>query len=213
MDEQVVTLPEELLLLAIEPATGRTRTQMSYIQLGVAGAVLAELEAAGRISEQQGKIVVRDKYPTGDPVLDDVLAMLVARGGEVRLRGWVKGASRRVTDLYLRRLMKLGMIRDEKRKALGIFPYHRYPADGTDWSTPAVVRLGAAGEAFFPDPRNRVLAGLVSATDLARPLFPGSGARQLRKTMRQLARGQWHTLAVERAVRSEKSASASGGGG
>ncbi|WP_328584584.1 GOLPH3/VPS74 family protein [Streptomyces sp. NBC_00370] len=212
MDQPVVTLPEELLLLALNPETGRPRTQMAYVRLGVAGAVLAELAAAGRVAEQGGKVVVRDKHPTGDPELDDVLVKLVAKGGEVRLRGWIRGTSRQVTDRYLRRLVKLGAVREEKHRALGIFPFHRYPPGGTDWSTPAVARLGAAGKMSFPEERSRALAGLVSAVDLARPLFPGSGARQLRGAMRELARDQWHAHAVRRVVQSEKSASANGGG-
>lgn len=44
------TIPEELLLLALDPATGTT-AQPQSLDLGLAGAQLVELALAGRIAQ------------------------------------------------------------------------------------------------------------------------------------------------------------------
>ncbi|MEV7467402.1 GPP34 family phosphoprotein [Streptomyces kronopolitis] len=47
-----LTLAEELLLLAHDPARGRPLHHARYLRWGLAGAALAELEQAGRIAEE-----------------------------------------------------------------------------------------------------------------------------------------------------------------
>jgi len=60
------TLPEELLLLALDPATGTT-AQPQSLDLGLAGAQLVELALAGRIAPDGDRIAVVVPRPTGDP--------------------------------------------------------------------------------------------------------------------------------------------------
>ena len=58
------TLPEELLLLALDPATGTT-AQPQSLDLGLAGAQLVELALAGRIAPDGDRIAVVVPRPTG----------------------------------------------------------------------------------------------------------------------------------------------------
>jgi hypothetical protein len=209
MDTTAVTLPEELLLLAIDPSSGRPRGTMSHTRYGVAGAVLAELEAAGRIGHDRGRISVADGRPTGDPLLDSALGRLPAAGKAVSARRWIRRESREMTEVSARSLAKRGAIRIEKRRALGLFPYHRYPSAGRDWSAPALARFQGDAKVGFPDARGRMLAALVSASDLARRVHPGSGdARRARKEMRGLAREYWQSDAVRRVVSADKASAA-----
>ncbi len=72
-----LTLPEELLLLALDPVRGRSLNHRRYLQYGLAGAALADLEEAGRIAVEGGdRIRVTNPLPLGDPVLDGALAAL-----------------------------------------------------------------------------------------------------------------------------------------
>ena len=73
------TLPEELLLLALDPATGTT-AQPQSLDLGLAGAQLVELALAGRIAPDGDRIAVVAPRPTGDPTLDCALELLRRRG-------------------------------------------------------------------------------------------------------------------------------------
>ncbi|MEU6083456.1 GPP34 family phosphoprotein [Streptomyces sp. NPDC047108] len=211
-----VTLAEELLLLALDPATGRPRCRPRFLQYGLAGAVLAELEAAGRIVEDHGRIALANPVPIGDPLLDDALASLPdprkSRG--VRIQRWIRGSAGPIEQECAYRLAQRGAIRIEKRRAFLFFGYHIYPSAGADWSTPAVARLRSAGKVRFPDRRSRMLAGLVSAIDLDGGICPGSGgAKRIRRDMHRLTGAQWPASAVRRTVRLDKVGQSAGGGG
>ena len=76
------TIPEELLLLALDPTTGTT-AQPQSLDLGLAGAQLVELALAGRIAPDGDRIAVVHPRPTGDPTLDSALELLRRRRVEV----------------------------------------------------------------------------------------------------------------------------------
>ncbi|MFD9503164.1 GPP34 family phosphoprotein [Streptomyces sp. NPDC060035] len=50
------TLPEELLLLALDPVRGKPLRSGKFLEYGMAGAVPAELELQGRITEERGRV-------------------------------------------------------------------------------------------------------------------------------------------------------------
>ncbi|MCE4947776.1 GPP34 family phosphoprotein [Streptomyces albulus] len=206
-----LTLPEELLLLGLDPARGRPLVTGQFLRFGLAGAALADLEAAGRIVERDGRVVVARPLPLGHPVLDGALAALPGpekdhRG--VRARSWVRRSGGTVHELCVRQLTDRGALRRQARRALGLFPYERFPAGSVDLAGPARARFAAALDAGLPDPRARTLPALAAACDLDRTLLPGNGHRAARRTVRRLARTEWTAHAVERAVREAKSAAA-----
>src|SRR5258708_5280763 len=84
------TIPEELLLLALDPTTGTT-AQPQSLDLGLAGAQLVELALAGRIAPDGDRIAVVAPRPTGDPTLDSALELLRRRGAPVRAVNWIGG--------------------------------------------------------------------------------------------------------------------------
>ncbi|MFI0907964.1 GPP34 family phosphoprotein [Streptomyces sioyaensis] len=209
-----LTLPEELLLLALDPVRDRPRNNSRHLQWGLAGAALAELEEAGRLTVEGGRITVVNPLPPGDPVLDGALAALPApakRRRGILARRWVQRAGRPVQELCLRRLVARGALRRESRRALGLFPYERFPAGAVDLVGPVRERFVAAAAAGFPDRRSRVLAALVSATDLDRKILAGREHRSARRTMKRLAQDIATVHAVERAVRADKSTGGDGG--
>ncbi|AWN27980.1 MULTISPECIES: GPP34 family phosphoprotein [unclassified Streptomyces] len=205
-----LTLPEELLLLALEPERGRFLNHARYLRYGLAGAALADLEEAGRITVGSGdRITVTNPLPLGDPVLDGALAALPGpdkRGRGIKAERWVRRAGRPVQELCVRRLEERGALRRETRRALGLFPYARFPAGAVDLVGPARERFAAALGAGFPDRRGRLMAALASATDLDRRLLLSRGYRPVRREMKRFAREFWMTHAVQRAVRQDKEA-------
>lgn len=205
-----LTLAEELLLLAHDPARGRPLNNARYLRWGLAGAALAELEEAGRIAMERGsRIAVVNPLPPGDPVLDGALAALPAPAKQrrgVAAQRWVQRAGRPVQELCLRRLVERGALRREPRRALGLFPYERFPAGAVDLLGPARERFVAAATAGFPDRRSRVLGALVSAAGLDRTVLAGRDHRTARRAMKGFTQEIWTARAVERAVRADKSA-------
>ncbi|MFI0980122.1 GPP34 family phosphoprotein [Streptomyces sp. NPDC021093] len=220
-----LSLPEELLLLGLQPERGGMRVKVSYVEYGVAGAVLAELERVGCIEQDRGRVQIRTPVPppaltsgpTADPVAVRVLAGLPGPGkgrhGGVRTASFVRRARREVTGQYLDRLVERGALRRESKRVLGLFPVVRHPAAGTDWSAPLQHRLQSAAKSGFPDHRDQLLAAFLWATDLANKHFRGNAARQVRARMRDFGRREWAAKAVHSAVAGEKAAAQGGGGG
>lgn len=114
--EQALTLPEELLLLSIDPSTGQLRTS-NRLRHGVAGALLAELIAQGRVYPPAGnRIHVRSTEPTGDPLFDQAVMELAARwrpDGKPKgrhINRWVRDVGGRYIDQYVKRLLGCGLV-------------------------------------------------------------------------------------------------------
>ncbi|MFF4532898.1 GPP34 family phosphoprotein [Streptomyces sp. NPDC001407] len=208
-----LTLPEELLLLSFDPATGRRLCRHRFLQYGVAGAVLAELELAGRIVAEYDHPAVTNPVPPEDPLLAMALATLPPPGKGRAGRGpravtWVRRTSRRLEEPWLRRLVERGALRPEQVKVLGLFPSTRFPAGPAERHTEAREHLAAAVRTGFAEPRGRVLAALLSATGAGRRVWPGPDGRAARRAMRQLVRREWPALAVWRNVQRDRSADA-----
>lgn len=209
------TLPEELLLLALDPVRGKPLCRGRYLEYGLAGAVLAELELQGRITEEHGRVHVANPLDPPDPLLAVFLRSLPApaksrfRGG-VSARGWVRHAGRRAEGLYLDALVQRGILRRETRRFLGLLPYHRHFPGPGGLSAHIREHFAAAGGAGFPDRRDRLLAAVAAAVEL--PSAVGQGDRRTRSAMRALARQEWPALAVHRNVRQDKAGQNGGGG-
>lgn len=212
------TLPEELLLLALDPERGKPLCESSCLRYGLAGAALAELEWAGRVGEGPGgRITVHNPLPLGDPVLDGALAALPdpAKGGqgrEAKARRWVRSAARGIDELCRQRLTERGAIRRESRRALGLFRYERLTAGPVDLAGPAHARFKSALATGFADPCDRTYAALVAAVQLDRKLALGRDRRCVRRELKRLAHADWIARAVRSAV-TEDQAAGSGGAG
>ena len=119
------TIPEELLLLALDPATGTT-AQPQSLDLGLAGAQLVELALAGRIAPDGDRIAVILARPTGDPTLDTALELLRRRGAPVRAVHWIGGPRLGLRQTYLTHLERCGMVAAVENQMCGVLPTTRY---------------------------------------------------------------------------------------
>ncbi|MFC9480223.1 GOLPH3/VPS74 family protein [Streptomyces griseus] len=219
-DASALTLPEELILLALDPDRGKPTCRARDLAYGTAGAVLAELELQGRIREERGRVQVVNPLDPADPILAAMLRTLdpPAKGRRrpgIRARRWVGDYDRYVQEKYLDSLVERSVVSRETRRFLGVFPYHRHFPGVPDLSRSVLDRFAAAEAAGYPDHRDRVLASLVSAIGLAGELTRlGRTGRTVMKTMR---RSEWTAVAVRYNVKQHESGNGwsghSGGGG
>ncbi|MEW2067619.1 GPP34 family phosphoprotein [Streptomyces sp. NPDC007346] len=207
----VLTLPEELLLLALDPKRGKPSCEADSLAYGTAGAALAELELQGRIREERGRVQVVDPLDPADPRLAALLRTLDApakgRRSGIRARRWVNDHDRHVQEMYLDSLVERSFLSRETRRFLGLFPHHRHFPGVPDLAPGVRERFEAAEAAGYPDRRDRVLAALVSAIGLAGELT--RNGRSGRTAMKVLRRTEWTAVAVRHNVKQN----ASGGGG
>ncbi|OIV36534.1 hypothetical protein BIV57_15795 [Mangrovactinospora gilvigrisea] len=184
------TIPEELLLLALDPTTGTT-AQPQTLDLGLAGAQLVELALAGRITPDGDRIAVVVPRPTGDPTLDHALELLRRRGSPVRAVHWIGGPRLGLRQTYLAHLERCGMVQAVPGQVYGVLPTTRYQAcgDGTGTGSAVRGRLDAAVRTGVPpDPRTAALASLAHAVGLGKHLYPGNEGRSARTRLRDMIR-------------------------
>ncbi|MFF8554222.1 GPP34 family phosphoprotein [Streptomyces sp. NPDC015501] len=216
-DASALTLPEELLLLALDTERGKPLCSRAYLRYGVAGAVLAELELQGRIREERGRVRVVNPLGPAHPLLAPLLGTLGAPAKKNRFlsntspRVWIRQYGRNTEESHLAHLVERGLLRRESRRFLGVFPYQRHFPGDPDLAGAARWRFGQAEARGFPDRRSRVLAGLVSATGLAGTLT--AKGREGRSAMRTVRRTHWIAAAVHHNVRRNQSSSGGGDGG
>ncbi|SDD55520.1 GOLPH3/VPS74 family protein [Glycomyces harbinensis] len=200
----MVTLVDELVLLAYDDRTGRSRA--GYLEFGMAGAVVLELALAERVEVADGRVRVSDRAPVGERVLDEALAALAAdkpRKPKSTVERLAKGLKRRVlADMTAR-----GLLREEREKALGLFPYSRHLP--RDRGSEAAVRLrlnSAVDLRRAGDVRTAALASLVYALNMERVVFPERKKSETRKALKAISEGSWASEATVAAVKAAQAA-------
>lgn len=113
------SLPERVLLLAYNPDKGK----VSRRNLGamLRGAALADLYLNGRLADEHGRAVVKDRRPCADPVLEALLDEIA--GARPRTwQTWVDRRQRAAVNAVRRQLGDGGWVRLQPHRILGLFP-------------------------------------------------------------------------------------------
>jgi hypothetical protein len=181
-------LAEELLVLARSPG-GAPLISESSATRGVAGSLLADLAAAGRIGCIADRlVVVTDRAATGRPVLDSVLQQ-IATGPDRSPSRWVgklasQQAIRRAADLVAWRGAPDGNVVPQREKLL--------------------ARLSEVlTTESEPDTRTATLAALVAACGLSGKLFSGMDRRARNRRLAAVSTGQWAAAGVRASRRAD----------
>jgi Golgi phosphoprotein 3 (GPP34) len=196
-----VRTAEDLALLLHDPATGAPLVDSTALPRVLAGAVVLQLVLDGRAQLTEGRwrthVVVGDRTPTGDHVLDLALARLPAgttpKGAIEKLHG-------RVRDPLMAGLVHDGALRIEERRVLGFSRSPRYPAADTTRRDAALGRLWSVlvdGVATGTD--DAALVALVRAVKAEHKLLDAP-RRALRAASKEVAEGEWAGEAVRKAI-------------
>lgn len=173
-----LTLLEEIVLLALDDAAGVLRP-LPPLAFGCAlsGALLSDLALQNRIDTDPEQLVVINREPTGDALLDAALATLAAAPAPHPVAYWLDLFSQQQRDLEstaLHRLVERGILRREEKKILWVFGTRRYPTIDNQERTEVLTRLSALilGD-DIPDPRDSIMLSLLIACGLAGKVFVG----------------------------------------
>jgi hypothetical protein len=162
----VTTLAEDLVLLLVDPASGRLAVGSSALDRGLAGALLLDLALRERLAVEgrgrRARLSVVNPAPSGEPVVDVALAALgrtplPARRAVDQLAGRLRGP-------VVERLAARGLVVPYRVRRWGVLP-------ATAWEVPGVRerdRLRAAVERVLlhdqpPDVRLGCLVSLLHA--------------------------------------------------
>ena len=167
----MLTILEEVVLLTIDPRSGRLRGGGEFsVRYALAGAVLFDLALTRRIDTDADVVTVCDPTPTGHPIQDGLLAELVARGGSRTVRGFVEQIFLERQELEgaaLDELKAKGVIRHETSKLLWVIDRHRFPiVDGAPRQHVTARLAQVVLNDEIPDLRDIMLVSLVNACGL-----------------------------------------------
>ncbi|WP_265444467.1 GOLPH3/VPS74 family protein [Flexivirga meconopsidis] len=196
----------EVLLVATSPE-GKRLAGGSQLDLALAGAVLTELAAYQRVAIKDGRLVVLDERPGGDPLLDHALAVFaegVGKKPEKVLPKLAKG----MTDRVYERLVAYGAVR---RDDGGFLQSTKHPVlDGATRDT----LLNAGGRVLDgtarPDLHSGSLVALLAAADAVTKVYDadrfGVSGRELKKRAKAVGEQDWAAGAAAAAIKSAQDA-------
>jgi golgi phosphoprotein 3 len=199
-------LYEEVMLLALKNESGRLATQ--YSELALAGAMLAELVLAGRVSLEAKRrswlVQVADPRPLGDPLIAECQERLAAAPRRASLQAWVERLARlkHLRHRVAQRLCERGILRAEENRVLVVFRRKDYPEVDPAPERRILERLRAAifSDEAKVEARTAALVSLAHAADLLKPAFGGREVRARRKRIEQIAQSEPAGKAVREVV-------------
>lgn len=162
------TLLEEFLLLTLEDEGGEfDQVPEIYLACGVVGAVLMDLALRERLDSDLQGIWAVDTTPTGDPILDGVLAEIAAEPVRLDSRTWIKRLSRRAFQMRttaIDHLCEQGILRQSDSQFLWVMKERRYPVvDGQQRPEAKGRVLALLFNSDIPQPYDIALTSLADA--------------------------------------------------
>lgn len=205
-----MALADELLLLALDDASGKAVVASTNLNVALAAALLVDLALKERISVapaeagwlHRGKVTVINSSPTDDPDLDAVLAKLMQKDGQkvknlVSTVSW-RPISKGLRDRRLARLVHDGVLTEHRTEVLGL---RRYPTrnPGPQQEVRARVR-SALIDGLTPTERTVALIALLEASGILRKVFPAEDKKLIKSRAKRLSEGDWAAKAVRDAI-------------
>jgi Golgi phosphoprotein 3 len=163
-----LTLPEEILLLALQDEDGHFVDLPPYaMDFALASAVLTDLCMRRCIDSDLERLMVVDTSPVGDDILDPVLAAIARSDQNCSAQHWVnvlvvdaQEIRRRVLD----RLVARGILRVENKRLLWVLGKRSYPViDDKERREVKQRVLGIVTSNEIPSPRDAVIIALADA--------------------------------------------------
>jgi hypothetical protein len=151
-------------------------------------------------------------------VLDEALGYLEEHEGKkikdlispMTWRPMTKGLRKKL----LGRLTAGGVLSEEQRHALGIFPLTRYPSVDSTAETEVRARLRSAlVDGLTPTERTVALIGLLYATGHLNRALPGEDKKLVKQRAKALADGDWAARAVKQIIDDLQAVAASAAAG
>ena len=167
----MLTMLEEVVLLAVDEKTGRLRSTREFgTAYALVGAVFFDLALARKIDTGAESIHVVDTAPTGNPVLDRMLTRMAARPDLKTVRDWIEEMFLRRDDLEgeaLQTLISRGILRHEQSKRLWIIDVESFPMVDRKPQQHVKIRLARTvlGDAI-PETRDIMLVSIAEQCGL-----------------------------------------------
>lgn len=208
-------LHHELLLLALCDRKG-TLAFGQLVHLGLGGALLTELLLAGKVEvvKEGGRrakefVEVRDRAPTGDPILDAALARIRDAKRRASPAATVSrlGGMKNLRHDVARELCRRGVLRAAEDQVLRLFRRRVYPTLDPGPERELVGRIrGVLEEGRPPDQRTAAILALADATGTLRALYDRRALRGLKPRLKEVEKVDVGGRAARQAIAAAQAA-------
>ena len=172
----MLTFTEEILLLLGDEDGVFLPVEKHAFDCALAGAVLMDLAFAYRIDTDLEALFVIDPTPTGNPMLDGILAKIAARTDTADTGTWIgllsSDEAAPIRDKALASLVERGILERREERFLWAFRSVRYPTLDRSVEDGIKSRIEVVLSDEIPDPRDVALISLVDACEILQELFP-----------------------------------------
>jgi len=166
------TLPEDFIILILQPEKGRLMAQGNALAQSVAVAALTGLLLKGKISLEKGKVFVRKPAFNGDVTEDTIIRKISSRRKPGKFRYWTGKLFFRGDRLLketLKGLVQKNILYEREHRVLNIFPYRTYFLHKKKIREDLLLQLQTViYEDDLPDMRQAVLLQLLASCNLGR---------------------------------------------
>ena len=207
-----LSLPEEIMLLALHDEKGTTGLESLY-QYAIGGAVLAELLMRQRIrldSSKKKAVYLANAKPLGDPLLDDCLALVQKAKKPAAAPTWVSkfAGTKNLKHRLAMRLCDRGIISADEDKILLLFTRRIYPEIDPQPEREIVERLRRAifSDTDRLDPRTAVLVALAHSAGLLATAFDKKDLKGRKDRIERIIEGDALGTATKEAIEAVQAA-------
>lgn len=190
----MLTIAEEIILLALDDETGKlsTRLPVHSLRNAVSGALLMDLAFENRIDTDLRRLIVVDAAPLGEPVLDDVLARIANEEEERETGYWVGLFAANYEALrarFLDRLAARGILSQREGRLSWLIGVRRYPTVDDRPQRDVKQRImDTLVSEVIPDPRDIAIICLADACALWRTMIDERDLADVRPRIEQVVK-------------------------
>ncbi|NES96023.1 MAG: GPP34 family phosphoprotein [Desertifilum sp. SIO1I2] len=199
-------LSQDLILLALNPQTGKTRfSWYAALEYGLVGSLLLDLVLRGKLEiDNDNRVFGAIAGNTGDEFLDRHLNEVLASSRPRTARFWITRWRRRYRwfqPIVLQNLVDLGVLERQEQRILGLFPTQRYFLTDESMQREIVQQIRAAVlEGIGLNSRMAALISLMQASHLTDAAFRPEERPEARSRIRAIAEGELVGKAVSKAI-------------
>ncbi len=183
----MLTFTEEILLLLLGEEDGAfLPVNSNAFECALAGATLMDLAFALRIDTDLESLIVLNENPTGVPMLDGILAKIVARPKVMDAQSWVRllasDEANTIREQALASLVASGILEQRERRRVGHYPMR-------DGAAQRAVKLHIREVLLaddIPDPRDVARVSLANACGVFPEILSEREIKQATPRIQQL---------------------------
>ena len=205
-----LNLIEDFLLISLDDEKGRFILDTTYVDNGLAGAVMLELALNGKIELRDNRIHLINSDPLGNLILDQAMQAINNEKKDRKVSFWIGALNANASDIKhvtLKNLTEKGIISKQEGKTLWVFSYNKYPTKDSLPENEVRSRLNnIVLDKMEPTPKCLMLLNLIDVCELSDEVFRTKEVRKAAKNkIRELTKSRSDitdqtTLVVQTAI-------------